>query len=85
MDLACSRLWRSLQRSKVRGAGPMAPETFLSRLEAVRLTHAPARFDARELEALPAPLQRYFRMDLQDDEPVIAALSASHIGAFNMS
>ena len=33
---------------------------------------------------MPAPLQRYFRMALQDDQLIIAALSASHIGAFNM-
>lgn len=33
----------------------------------------PARFDARELECLPAPVQRYFRAVLNDGQPIIAA------------
>lgn len=59
--------------------------TLLSRLEAVRLTQLSARFDARELETLPAPVQRYFRVALQDGQPMIAALSVNHTGTFNMS
>ena len=47
-------------------------------LEAVRLgagAHwsGPTRFDARELEGLPAPVQRYFRAVLKDGQPIIAA------------
>lgn len=57
----------------------------LSRFEAVRLTPKPAQFDARELEGLPAPVQRYFRVALQDGQPMIAALSVTHTGTFNMS
>ncbi len=38
------------------------------RLDAARTTPAPSRFDARELEGLPAPVQRYFRAVLTDDD-----------------
>ncbi|MGB4362204.1 MAG: DUF6544 family protein [Rhodoferax sp.] len=34
---------------------------------------APTRFDPRELEGLPAPVQRYFRAVLTDGQPIIAA------------
>jgi hypothetical protein len=59
--------------------------TLLSRFEAVRLTPTPTRFDTRELEGLPAPVQRYFRVALQDGQPIIAAMSVTHTGTFNMS
>ena len=46
---------------------------------------SPARFDARELEGLPAPVQRYFRAVLTDGQPIIAAATIQMTGAMNMS
>ncbi len=56
------------------------------RLEAARVPPAPARYDAtRELEGLPAPVQRYFRSVLTDGQPIVAAATVEHRGTFNMS
>ena len=46
---------------------------------------SPAHFDARELEGLPAPVQRYFRAVLTDGQPIIAAASIEMTGSMNMS
>lgn len=46
---------------------------------------APARFDAQELEGLPAPVQRYFRAVLTDGQPIIAAATIEMTGTINMS
>lgn len=46
---------------------------------------APMLFDARELEGLPAPVQRYFRAVLKDGQPIIAAATIEMTGAMNMS
>ena len=56
------------------------------RLDAARQAVAPARYDAaRELDGLPAPVQRFFRAVLQDGQPMIAALSIEHRGTFNLA
>jgi hypothetical protein len=60
------------------------------RLEAGRIggevrSASPARFHSRELEGLPAPVQRYFRAVLQDDQPIVSALTIEMVGTFNMS
>jgi hypothetical protein len=44
-----------------------------------------ARFDSRELEDLPAPVQRYFRAVLKEGQPIISALTIEMVGSFNMS
>ncbi len=58
-------------------------------LEATRVTSTtptlPTRYDARELDGLPAPVQRYFRAVLKDGQPIIAAASLDQSGMFNMS
>ncbi len=46
---------------------------------------ATPRFDARELEGLPAPVQRYFRAVLTDGQPIIATASIEMAGTINMS
>ncbi len=46
---------------------------------------SPARFDAHELEGLPAPVQRYFRAVLTDGQPIIAAATIEMTGTINMS
>ena len=40
------------------------------RLEAAREAPSPTRFDARELQGLPARVQRYFRAVLKDGTPI---------------
>ena len=45
----------------------------------------PTRYDSRELEGLPAPVQRYFRAVLKEGQPVIAAATVELAGTFNMS
>ena len=46
---------------------------------------SPARFDAHELEGLPAPVQRYFRAVLTDGQPIIGAATIEMAGTINMS
>lgn len=46
---------------------------------------SPVRFDAHELEGLPAPVQRYFRAVLTDGQPIIAAATIEMTGTMNMS
>jgi hypothetical protein len=55
-----------------------------ARLEAARLPVRPARYDARELDGLPPPAQRYFRAVLKDGQPMATA-SMEQGGTFNMS
>lgn len=54
------------------------------RLEAARHPIEPEVFDGRELEGVPAPVQRYFRTVLEDGQPIVAAVTLSHTGTFNM-
>ena len=49
------------------------------------LTPSGSRYDARELQGLPAPVQRYFRAVLTDGQPIIAAASIGMAGTINMS
>ena len=53
-------------------------------LAASRQPITPARFDARELEGLPAPVQAYFRRVLKDGQLMIAAARLTHSGTFNL-
>lgn len=46
---------------------------------------SPARFDVRELDGLPAPVQRYFRAVLTDGQPIIAAATIEMAGTINLS
>ena len=56
----------------------------IARLEGARKVPTPARYDARELEGLPAPVQRYFRAVLTDGSPIVAAATVEHTGTFNL-
>lgn len=38
----------------------------------------------RELEGLPAPVQRYFRRVLRDGQPMVTGVRVRHQGTFNM-
>lgn len=59
-------------------------EKLRARLEAGRLPIKPAIYDARELEGLPAPVQRYFRTALKDGQAMIASVKVAHTGQFSM-
>lgn len=65
--------WRSLTRR------------LRAHLESARSTIVPPVVDFRELETLPAPVQRYFRAALKDGAPMIAGVRVRHEGTFNMS
>lgn len=54
-------------------------------LEAAKLPSITSRYDAREIDALPAPVQRYFRAVLKDGQPLIAAATFELAGKINMS
>ena len=60
-------------------------QVILARLEAARTVPSPARYDARELDGLPVPVQRYFRAALTDGQAIVSAVSIRHAGTFNMS
>jgi hypothetical protein len=60
------------------------------RLEAARIDERDrqswvGRYDCRELDGLPAPVQRYFRAVLKHGQPIIAAARVDLTGTFNMS
>lgn len=55
-----------------------------NRLEAARLPIEPKVFNRRELEHVPAPVQRYFHAVLEDGQPIVAAVTLSHTGTFNV-
>jgi hypothetical protein len=59
-------------------------------LEATRLdgrvrSAIPTRFDSRELQHLPEPVQRYFRRVLKEGQPIVSAVTIDMTGSFNMS
>ena len=54
-------------------------------LDAAKLPAPPGRYDPREIDGLPAPVQRYFRAVLKDGQPLIAAATFKLAGKINMS
>jgi hypothetical protein len=62
-----------------------ATRELAARLDAARAPATTARYDARELDGLPAPVQRYFRAVLKDGQPIITAVTIDLAGTFNMS
>lgn len=61
-----------------------ATEALLRTLSPARPPPAPARYDPREIEDLPAPVQRYFRAVLQPGQPIVLAATLEHRGEFDM-
>jgi len=55
-----------------------------SRLAASRVPIRPQTVDFHELEGLPAPVRRYFRAVLEDEQPMVAGVHVQHTGTFNM-
>ena len=62
-----------------------ATRRLTARLEAGRLPASRGRYDPRELEGLPAPVQRYFRAVLKEGQPLIAVATIHLVGTINMS
>jgi len=56
-----------------------------ARMGAARLPARPGRYDERDVESLPPPVQRYFRAVLRDGQPMIAAARLSQEGQFLLS
>lgn len=54
-----------------------------AQLEATRTPRAVKRYDMRELQGLPPPVQRYFRTVLAQGQPIIASARVEHAGTFN--
>lgn len=57
-------------------------------LETARVDADPpraTRYDTREIEGLPAPVQRYFRTVLQDGQSIISGVTIAMAGTFNLS
>jgi hypothetical protein len=62
-----------------------ATQVLATRIEAGRIPPAPRCYALRELEGLPAPVQRYFRAVLKEGQPMIVAAVVEHTGMLNMS
>lgn len=62
-----------------------ASRSLTARLEAERAAPSYARYDARELENLPLPVQRFFRTVLTDGQPIVTAATVWMTGTFNLS
>jgi len=60
-------------------------QALIDRLEAARIPVDPSHYDPRELVGLPPPVQRYFRAVLEENQPLVAAVSVAHAGTFNAS
>jgi hypothetical protein len=78
-----SRRWAAATQMLTRGLEA-------ARIDATRIdTNAgpphPTHYDSRELDGLPAPVQRYFRAVLQEGQPIVSALTFEMAGTFNMS
>ena len=54
-----------------------------SRLDAAREPVGPRTVDFRELEGLPARVERYFRTVLQDGQPMVSGVRVRHTGTFD--
>jgi hypothetical protein len=63
----------------------VATQALLGQLEAARLPASASRYDVRELEGLPAPVQRYFRAVLKNGQPIVTGVTVQHTGTFNVT
>jgi len=56
-----------------------------AKLTSGRRTIQPGIYDPKELEGLPAPVQRFFRTVLKDGQQIVAAVNLSQTGQFNLN
>jgi hypothetical protein len=73
-----AKRWAALMRTHI-------GQLEAGRVQVQRGESSPAGFDARELEGLPAPVQRYFRAVLTNGQPIISAATIEMTGTINMS
>jgi hypothetical protein len=73
-----SKHWAERTLALTRGLNAARIE---AKVDAPHTTH----YDSREIEGLPSPVQRYFHTVLQDNQPIITAVSIDLAGSFNMS
>lgn len=62
-----------------------ATQSLTARLEAGRVPPVPARYDVREIESLPMPVQRYFHAALTPGQAIVTASTIQMTGTFNLS
>jgi hypothetical protein len=60
-------------------------KALLSQLEAARSPVTRSPYNAREIEALPDAVQRYFRAVLEDGQPIVTSVTVRHTGTFNVT
>jgi hypothetical protein len=56
-----------------------------AKLTSGRQAMNPKAYDLKELEGLPAPVQRFFRTVLKPGQPIVAAVTLSQQGQFNLN
>ena len=86
LGLALAAIVAAVIGLSVYGVARWAASTkrLMLRLESTRLPATTSRYDAHELEGLPAPVKRYFRAVLKDGQAIISAATVEHIGTFNL-
>jgi hypothetical protein len=62
-----------------------ATQALVEQMAAARTPMVHKRYDPRELQGLPPPVQRYFQTVLTPGQPLIEAVSLEHAGQFNLS
>jgi hypothetical protein len=68
------------------GAGPgQAREQVREQDQQSSIRKPPTQYDVRELEGLPAPVQRYFCAVLKQGQPMVRTVTIKVIGSINMS
>jgi hypothetical protein len=75
--LVCARLYGAYRWNA-------ATQDLRARLDAARVPVRPQTVDFGELEGLPAPVGRFFRVVLKEGQPMVAAVRVRHAGTFNM-
>ncbi len=63
----------------------VSTQDLLYELETARRWTPTRRYDVRELDGLPAPVQRYFRAALKDGQPMVAAVTIEQSGSMDLS
>jgi len=58
---------------------------FCAKMQAARAPTAMTAYDAREIESLPPPVQRYFRAVLQDGQAMVSSVRLSQQGQFRQN
>jgi hypothetical protein len=62
-----------------------ATDKLRTKLTNGRRTIKPQIYEQKEIEGLPAPVQRFFKIVLKQGQPILAGVNLSQIGKFNMS